>query len=436
MAKYAIDSTTLTGIADAIRERAGTNAEIATNKMAEAILAIKGGMSLNVVTATALPDTVTDGQIVVITETNPGTVYIDTDEPSNPETGDVWIEVASGASAALELTGESPYLRNGLANVKQYDGNTWSLVKGYLGVAGAWVEIIAGQVLPVFSYSGEYTVKEDEDGWEISFLSSGNLLIDESRTVDVFLVGGGGGGGGGSNKSGTSGTSGGDYASGGGGGGGYTTTVKNITLYAGSEYAIEVGSGGAGGAVSTYGSGGDGKTGGTSSAFGCEAAGGSGGGSARNTGGSGGSGGSGGGGGMYDTKSGNTAKGTSGDGGADGMDGLTGVANSTTSVAKDGGVGQNTTTRAFRSAAGTLYSGGGGGGSAYQTSGNAAGLGGAGGGGDGSGYINGTWVSTSGTGEANTGGGGGGGACVTYAAGAIAGGAGGSGIVIIRNARG
>lgn len=140
MAKYAIDSTTLTGIADAIREKAGTTATIATNKMAEAILAIKGGLSVDVVTASSLPATVTDGQIVVITDTTPGTVYIDTDEPASPADGDVWVKLEAEATVKLELTEESPYLRGGLTAAAQWDGSAWEIHNAYMGVAGEWVK--------------------------------------------------------------------------------------------------------------------------------------------------------------------------------------------------------------------------------------------------------------------------------------------------------
>lgn len=142
MAKYAIDSTTLTGIADAIREKTKTTASVQTSQMAEAILAIKGGgVELDVVTASSLPATVTDGQIVVITDTTPGTVYIDTDAPASPESGDVWVTVAAEATVKLELTEESPYLRGGLTAAAQWDGNAWVYRDGYLGVDGKWEQI-------------------------------------------------------------------------------------------------------------------------------------------------------------------------------------------------------------------------------------------------------------------------------------------------------
>ncbi len=97
-----------------------------------------GGLSLDVVTASALPSTVVDGQIVVITETAPGTVHIDTDEPASPVSGDVWVKLEAGADVVLELSDESPLLQAGLFNAAQWNGSIWDNCDAHLGVDGAW----------------------------------------------------------------------------------------------------------------------------------------------------------------------------------------------------------------------------------------------------------------------------------------------------------
>lgn len=98
-----------------------------------------GGLSLDVVTASALPSAVVDGQIVVITETAAGTVYIDTDEPASPASGDVWVKVEAN-SVGLILTEQSPYLRNGLTEAYQWNGSAWGAHDGYVGIAGVWTQ--------------------------------------------------------------------------------------------------------------------------------------------------------------------------------------------------------------------------------------------------------------------------------------------------------
>lgn len=243
--------------------------------------------------------------------------------------------------------------------------------------------------VPEFTYTGYYTVKKDEKGWKVKFLSSGKLIPIEDIVVDIFAVGGGGG------------ARGRTYGySGGGGGGGKTKTVKNITLTAGTEYTITIG---AGGAVA--------NPGGTSSFGSIVSADGGTKSSAPHIGGSGGSGAAG--------------AATSGAGFKGGSDGSDGNAVSASYVGK----GQGTTTREFGEETGELYAGGGGSG-AYDLS-KSGGAGGEGGGGRGQGVE--------GAGEPgadNTGGGGGGGGGIAQGdsdSGSPA--AGGSGIVIIRNAR-
>jgi hypothetical protein len=287
-------------------------------------------------------------------------------------------------------------------------------------------------LVPAFTYTGNYTVVDDgAAGWRIKFLSSGTLVLNQYRTIDVFCVGGG--------ASGTYGyttfsdSSGKIYSGGNGGGGGYTKTSKRITAVAGKSYTITVGAGGsaAGGGTSAA----QGKAGGSSSAFGITAAGGV---PYKSTDPSGysyyypGNGGSGGGEGADEEIS---AVKVGSKGGTDGGNGYYWDYDSNSSkIAKDTynfGQGQHTTTREFGEAGATLYSGGGGGGGYRAHSRTIApGAGGAGGGGKGAAYN-----AAAVAGTANTGGGGGGGYFSSTSSYRRASGAGGSGIVIIRNAR-
>lgn len=178
MAKYSIEDTTLTSIADAIREKAGTTGEIDTSQMAESILAIKGGLSLDVVTASDLPDTVVDGQIVVITDTTPGTVYIDTDAPAAPAVGDLWIAVAAGGDAALNLTEESPYLRAGITDAYQWTNSAWESLDGYIGTGSVWTQF-AMAIPPVGTAFNDMT-------WEqISAISDKGLASSYFKKGDA-----------------------------------------------------------------------------------------------------------------------------------------------------------------------------------------------------------------------------------------------------------
>lgn len=237
-----------------------------------------------------------------------------------------------------------------------------------------------------FEYSGNYNERL-EDG-VVELLSSGVFTPKKDYIVDLFLVGGGGAGGRGNTAAGT------NRWPGGGGGSGYTKTIKSFSIHAGTEYSVEIGSGG-----SSHGADGGSTVFGINSVLGGKGA-------YESTDlnnprvGAGGAGGSGGGGAV----NGSSAVGTGGSDGSNGTDG-----SPTTTVYGVGGKGQGTTTREFGEATGKLYAGAGGGGR-YNTSDTTQAAGGEGGGGTGSWGGSSLTNWTDGTaGEPNTGGGGGGG---------------------------
>ena len=269
--------------------------------------------------------------------------------------------------------------------------------------------------------------------WNVEFYQSGTLESTNTVSVDLHAVGGGGSG-----ASGGGGTSEASHWRAGGGGGGYVNYAKGKTLTK-QKYTVTVG---AGGIAPGYHQ--DGNQGGTSS-FGSlvSAAGGYGGttcdGSkdfchqAVPTSGNGGSGGSGGGASGLSWDDNGSFK-TGGNGGSNGSDG-------TTNTNHLAGKGQNSSTRDFGEASGTLRAGGGGGRGGYQSAGGvyltANGTGGSGGGGNGA-KSNSTGTDSNSCTPPTPGDnkfGGGGGAGGGNYSGCQNGAAGGSGIVIMRNKR-
>ena len=94
------------------------------------------GASIDVITASSLPATVVENQIVVITDTTPSTIYVDTDEPANPVSGDVWVKVGS-SDYGVEF---SETFRNGFNEAKQFNNDEWAGLIGYIGLSGAWMQ--------------------------------------------------------------------------------------------------------------------------------------------------------------------------------------------------------------------------------------------------------------------------------------------------------
>lgn len=107
------------------------------------LVTAEGGGGVNAITASSLPGTVTDGQIVVITDVAVPHIYVNTDEPANPVEGDVWVKLEAGADVAVETSEKSPYMGGGLAYAGQWAGNSYMPCAGYLGVAGTWQKFAA-----------------------------------------------------------------------------------------------------------------------------------------------------------------------------------------------------------------------------------------------------------------------------------------------------
>lgn len=358
-------------------------------------------LKFRVYSATSLPASGKENDVVIITSTpisswEAGCV----DNPAwSMAAGFVYLTcAASDASQPNLLRKNALYLE--LTRCLQYENGTWLSKDAYQYRNGAWVQFSSVNVIPVFTYTGDYEIVNDadepittsQDNWKIRFLTSGTLtfqtLNGAENGIDAFLVGGGGAGGASCRVNAEN-----PLWGGGGGGGGYTNTQKAVSVTKGTAYAITVGAGGTGV------SGANGNDGGSSSAFGISANGGKGGyaGTTQPNGRNGGAGGSGGGrGGKKSLDSG--AYQAPGSGGSDGSDSSCGT-----------GKGQGTTTREFGESNGRLYSGGGAGG---ESSAGGSASGGAGGGGN-----------QDTAGETNTGGGGGNSK------------PGGSGIVVIRNKR-
>ena len=81
------------------------------------------GISLDVISGSSLPSVVVNDQIYIITSTTPGTIYVDTDTPSNPASGDAWVVAAEGGAGAITFT-ERIYFDGAIAlNVSQGNGN-------------------------------------------------------------------------------------------------------------------------------------------------------------------------------------------------------------------------------------------------------------------------------------------------------------------------
>lgn len=131
------------------------------------------GVEINAITASALPATVVDGQIVVITDTAASTIYVDTDEPANPVEGDVWIVVGTSETG---IQFDSTF-RNGLSEALQYNGSAWATLDGHIGASGVWEQFSV--IIPTAG-----TPLEDWTWQQI-----GALVNSDKDVTEYFAVG-------------------------------------------------------------------------------------------------------------------------------------------------------------------------------------------------------------------------------------------------------
>lgn len=228
MAKYLVQDTSLTAVADAIRTKGDTSGSLVfPGDFVSAIEGISSGHSLAVLVP--INSSVTIGK-----------------------NGETYTNIADSNGVTIFSN-----LSKGTWSVTVSDG-TISKTETVEITEDCTVKIVLSTI-PSFTYDGDYEIVNDDDNeitssadnWKIRFLTSGTLtftaLNGAEDGIDVFYVGGGAGG---AYKTST-------WVVGGGGGGGYTATYKNVAVSAGYAYDIVIGSGGGGNA-----------SGGSTSAFG------------------------------------------------------------------------------------------------------------------------------------------------------------------------
>lgn len=96
-----------------------------------------GSIAFDVQTAEALPGTVVDGQIVVLTGVAPTKITFSYTVPANPAAGDIWIHIVDNSGYAI-TSGDNQAVTIVPGVTKQYADGAWAYRKAYAGVSGAW----------------------------------------------------------------------------------------------------------------------------------------------------------------------------------------------------------------------------------------------------------------------------------------------------------
>lgn len=106
--------------------------------MGESLIVRRGGGSarINIANYAILPASGRDNQIALINNTAINDVYLQSEIPTTPTQGDVWIVVSVTGTAYLQFDS----MKISIASIRQYDNGVWTYVSPwYVWQSGSWI---------------------------------------------------------------------------------------------------------------------------------------------------------------------------------------------------------------------------------------------------------------------------------------------------------
>jgi hypothetical protein len=97
-----------------------------------------GGAVLNVLRVPTLPETVTNGRVVVISDVPALHFSFGYGLPSSPASGDIWVHVVDSGTYPIELDDGLSHVTITLGATMQYVSGAWAYRNAYVGVGGVW----------------------------------------------------------------------------------------------------------------------------------------------------------------------------------------------------------------------------------------------------------------------------------------------------------
>lgn len=186
MAKYSIEDTTLTAIADAIREKSGSTDKLTLDQMASTISSIETSeLNFTIVGSTTAPASPKENTLWINTDVAIGEYIISQATPTTRadgtalQAGDVWIE--HGGTSELEINAlkkNGIYIR--MLAVAQWSGSAWVRKEAQLYKNGSW----SAFVWKLYDNGDE--VEVTTGGW--SLVSNYNSEYTESRTNEYIYL--------------------------------------------------------------------------------------------------------------------------------------------------------------------------------------------------------------------------------------------------------
>ena len=162
MAEYLIQDTTLTAIADAIRNKSGKTDEIFVSDMPIEIAAIETGIELNfdVVGGTMQPTNPIENMIWVNTSTSITGWYFTAEQPENMTEGEVWFPIGTASNMEFNVLKENNITVCPL-DAQQYIGGTLVDVTAMSYQSGEWIDWINTMYL----YNAGNKCEDITGGW-------------------------------------------------------------------------------------------------------------------------------------------------------------------------------------------------------------------------------------------------------------------------------
>lgn len=143
-----------------------------------------GSIAFDVQTTEALPGTVVDGQIVVLTGVSPAKVTFSYTVPNDPAAGDIWIHIVDNNGYAI-TSGDNQAVVITPGVTMQYSDGAWAYRKAYAGVSGAWQMFSTDT--PLINATWEQVVGIANSGEDVSqFWAIGDrcpLILSGGETV-------------------------------------------------------------------------------------------------------------------------------------------------------------------------------------------------------------------------------------------------------------
>ena len=142
--EYAVNRSDLVTVANAIRERSGTNNNLSfPSGFVSVIQGITGGVELNfeVVGGTSSPNSPKANTIWVNTSTTISKWAFSSEQPSSPSEGMVWIKVGEGSEYAFNALKENSIQLCPLA-VYQYASGSWVERSTKIYQGSKWVDLL------------------------------------------------------------------------------------------------------------------------------------------------------------------------------------------------------------------------------------------------------------------------------------------------------